>query len=82
MVIQLPSKFTSNVQIINDHTVAINDTSKLSTSDMEEILKTLKKNKGEAVITSGDHDLPLVRQAIHISDNNSKKPPVDSIRTL
>ena len=66
-----PKAINENVHIINDHTVAIHDTSKLSDSDMAEILKALKKNKGEAVITSGEHDLPLVRQAIHINSDNS-----------
>ena len=66
-----PKTINENVHIVNDHTVAIHDTSKLTESDMAEILKALKKNKGEAVIASGEHDLPLVRQAIHINSDNS-----------
>ena len=68
-----PKQANSNVHIINDHTVAIRDTSKLTSSDMDVIFKALKDSKGEAVITSGEHDLPLVRQAIHINSDNSSE---------
>lgn len=68
-----PDMVSSNVHVINDHTVAIKDTSKLSDEDMKQIAKVLKKQKGEAVISSGDHDLTLVRQAIHLNSDNSSE---------
>lgn len=62
---------SENIQIVNKNTVAIKDTSKLTKADMDIILKALKENEGEAVISSGEHDLPLVRQAIHLNVDNS-----------
>ena len=60
-----------NIQIINENTVAIKDTSKLTKEDLLAIYKALKNNQGEAIISSGEHDLGLVKQAIHINSDNS-----------
>ena len=68
-----PNSVNENVHIINEHTVAIKDTSKLSKGDMDIILNALKSQSGEAVISSGDHDLALVRQAIHLNKDNSSE---------
>ena len=68
-----PTVANENVHIVNDHTVAIKDTSKLTESDMKVILDTLKNSQGEAVISSGEHDLALVRQAIHLNLDNSSE---------
>jgi ABC-type lipoprotein export system ATPase subunit len=62
---------TDNVNIINDHTVSIKDVSRLNDKDMKDILETLKSGTGSALISSGDHDVNLVRQAIHINDDDS-----------
>ena len=68
-----PEEVSSNVHVINDHTLAIKNASKLSEDDLKQIAKVLKKTSGEAVITSGEHDLTLVRQAIHINTDNSSE---------
>ena len=66
-----PTVINDNVRVINDHTVAIKDTSAISDEDMKQIVKVLKQNGGEAVITAGEHDLNIVKQAIHINSDNS-----------
>ncbi len=68
-----PKSINENVHFVNDKTVAINDTSKLTTTDMQEILAALKRSNGQAIISTGDHDTNLVRQAIHVNSNNSSE---------
>ena len=68
-----PTAANENVHIVNDHTVAIKDTSKLTSEDMKVILNALKNSQGEAVISSGEHDLALVRQAIHLNKDNTSE---------
>ena len=68
-----PTAVNENVHIVNDHTVAIKDTSKLTNEDMRVIMSALKNNEGEAVISSGDHDLALVKQAIHLNNDNTSE---------
>ena len=68
-----PQAISENVHVVNDHTIAIKDVTKLSDSDMKVILGALKNGQGEAVISSGEHDLPLVRQVIHLKDDNTSE---------
>ena len=69
----IKTKEMGNIHVVNDHTLAIKDVEKVSKKDIDVILDNLKNQKGEVLITSGDHDLPLVRQAIHLSDDNSSE---------
>lgn len=62
-----------NVRIINDHTISIKDASKINKDDLEKILESLKNQEGEAIISSGSHDLPLVKQAIHVNSDSSSE---------
>ena len=68
-----PQAISENVHIVNDHTIAIKDTSKLTENDMKEILKALKNEEGEAVISSGEHDLKNIKQVIHLTDDNASE---------
>lgn len=65
-----PTAVSENIRIVNEHTIAIKDASTLKKSDAEDLLSLLKKQKGEVIISSGEHDLPLVKQAIHVRDDN------------
>lgn len=69
----IKTKEMGNIHVVNDHTLAIKDVNKVTKKDIDVILDNLKNQKGEVLITSGDHDLPLVRQAIHLSDDNSSE---------
>ena len=66
-------KDLGNIHIVNDHTLAIKDASKLTKKDVEVILDNLKDKKGEVLLTSGEKDLTAVRQAIHLSNDNSSE---------
>ena len=65
-----PVVVNDNVQVINDHTLSIKDGSKLKKEDMDVIYNILKKQNGEAIISSGERDLPAVKQAIRITDGS------------
>lgn len=69
----IKTKELGNIHIVNDHTLAIKDVSKITKKDVEVLLENLKDKKGEILLTSGDKDLHAVRQAIHLSDDNSSE---------
>ena len=64
-------KVSDNVNIINDHTFSIKDTSELTKEDFNSLYEVIKKSNGEAIFTSGSHDVPLVKQAVRIQSDNS-----------
>ena len=66
-------KATENVNWVNNNTLTIKDASKLDKADMDAIFKSLKDVKGEVIISSGERDVPVVRQAIHINSDNSSE---------
>ena len=65
-----PTAINENIHVVNDHTISIKNASSLKKSDAEELLAILKKQQGEVIISSGEHDLPLVKQAIHVRDDS------------
>ena len=65
-----PTSVNENIRVVNDHTISIKDAASLKKSDAEELLALLKKQQGEVIVTSGEHDLPLVKQAIHVREDN------------
>lgn len=69
----IKTKELGNIHVVNDHTLAIKDVSKITKKDVEILLENLKDKKGEILLTSGDKDLHAVRQAIHLSDDNSSE---------
>lgn len=62
-----------NIHIVNENTITISDAENLTKSDVEDIYKLLKGKKGEVVISSGEHDVPLVKQAIRVRDDNKSE---------
>ena len=65
-----PTSVNENIRVVNDHTISIKDAASLKKSDAEELLALLKKQQGEVIVTSGEHDIPLVKQAIHVREDN------------
>ena len=65
-----PVIISDNIQKVNDHTLAIKDSSKLKRSDMDAIYEVLKSQNGETIISSGERDISAVKQAIHISEDS------------
>lgn len=64
---------SSNIQIINDNTIAIKDASKLDKKDTEALFTALKGMQGEAIISSGSHDVKMVREIIHVNSDNTSE---------
>lgn len=64
---------SDNVHLVNENTVSIKDASNLSKEDMDIIYKALKGKKGEVVISSGEKDVHIVKQAIHVNSDNTSE---------
>lgn len=69
--VNAPEEISENISKINDHTVVIKDSKKLTKKDVETLLETLKSQDGEAIISSGERDLKAVKEAIRIRSDNS-----------
>ncbi len=68
-----PQQLSGNVQLVSDDTISIKDTESITEADVKTIVNMLKKNKGEAIISSGQRDLPDVKRACKINDDGSKE---------
>ena len=62
-----------NIRVVNDNTIAIKDPSKITKKDVDALLENLKNQKGEVLLTSGERNLQQVRQALHLSEDNSSE---------
>ena len=63
-----PKSVNSNIDVINENTISIKDTSKLTSQDVKELINILQSQKGEAIITASEKDLPVIKQTMHISE--------------
>lgn len=74
-----PEEISENIAKINDHTVVIKDAKKLTKKDVEVLLETLKAQDGEAIISSGEHDIKAVKEAIRIRSDNSTDSFIETL---
>lgn len=64
---------TENIHIINDSTIVIKNVSNLEKDDMNYLYATLKGKSGEIIITTGEKETALVKQTMHINENNASE---------
>jgi len=68
-----PKALSGNVQMVSEDTITIKDTENITEQDVKTIVSMLKKNKGEAIISSGQRDLPEVKRVCKINNDGSKE---------
>ncbi len=64
---------TVNVSMISDDTISIKNGKELTDADVRKIAEMLRKNDGEALITTDKHDMPNVKRACRINEQGEKE---------
>ena len=68
-----PKISTENVNMVSEDTITVKKAETLTDDDVRHIAEMLRKNGGEAVITTGKRELPDVKRACRINDNGTKE---------
>lgn len=68
-----PENAEENVTVLSDDTIRVKRGEDITDEDVKKIAALLKKSKGEAIITSSEHDLKDVKRVCKINEDGSKE---------
>lgn len=66
-------ELSENVEIINDNVISIKNAKDITKEEFDNIYKLLKESDGEVIISKDEKQLPLIKQAIHIRNDNKSE---------
>ncbi len=66
-------QISENVEIVSPDTISIKKAENITEADVKNIVKILKENGGEAIITASKRELPNVKRACKISESGNKE---------